>query len=72
MVIFRENTEDIYAGIEYAAGTAESNKILDFLVQEFPREFEKIRFGTQEKANKFWAESGSERFPDRCSRGYRN
>src|SRR5271167_140822 len=31
MVIFRENTEDIYAGIEYAAGSAESQKILDFL-----------------------------------------
>src|SRR5256886_12626684 len=29
MVIFRENTEDIYAGIEYAAGTPESNKILN-------------------------------------------
>src|SRR5207249_1338957 len=33
MVIFRENTEDIYAGIEYAAGTADSQKILDFLQQ---------------------------------------
>src|SRR5205809_7874731 len=31
MVIFRENTEDIYAGIEYAGGTADSQKILDFL-----------------------------------------
>ena len=30
MVIFRENTEDIYAGIEYAAGTPEAQKILDF------------------------------------------
>src|SRR5437660_9542797 len=36
MVIFRENSEDIYAGIEYAAGTAESQKILDFLAKEFP------------------------------------
>ncbi len=35
MVIFRENTEDIYAGIEYAAGTAEAQKILDFLAAEF-------------------------------------
>ena len=49
MVIFRENTEDIYAGIEYAAGTAESQKVLDFLAREFPREFGKVRFGTQEK-----------------------
>ena len=50
MVIFRENTEDIYAGIEYAGGTAESQKILDFLAKEFPKEFAKIRFGTKEKA----------------------
>ena len=50
MVIFRENTEDIYAGIEYAGGTAESQKILDFLAKEFPKEFGKIRFGTKEKA----------------------
>src|ERR1700722_9351341 len=50
MVIFRENTEDIYAGIEYAAGTADSQKILDFLQQNFPKEFKKIRFGTKEAA----------------------
>ncbi len=53
MVIFRENTEDIYAGIEYAAGTAESQKILDFWQQNFPKEFTKIRFGT-EKAAQDW------------------
>src|SRR5215207_3514097 len=35
MVIFRENTEDIYAGIEYAAGTPEAKKILDFCTKEF-------------------------------------
>ncbi|MEQ1869393.1 MAG: isocitrate dehydrogenase (NADP(+)) [Vicinamibacterales bacterium] len=46
MVIFRENTEDIYAGIEYAPGTPEAQKILDFLAKEFPKEFKKIRFGT--------------------------
>ena len=63
MIIFRENTEDIYAGIEYAAGTPESNKIVDFLAKEFPREFEKIRFGTKEKANKFWSEVGAKDFP---------
>jgi isocitrate dehydrogenase len=50
MVIFRENTEDIYAGIEYAGGTPESQKILDFLAQNFPKEFKKIRFGTKEAA----------------------
>ncbi|MBV9127006.1 MAG: NADP-dependent isocitrate dehydrogenase, partial [Verrucomicrobia bacterium] len=36
MVIFRENTEDIYAGIEYAGGTPEAQKVLDFLQQTFP------------------------------------
>jgi isocitrate dehydrogenase len=35
MVIFRENTEDIYAGIEYAAGTPEAQKVLDFLQRNF-------------------------------------
>jgi isocitrate dehydrogenase len=51
MVIFRENTEDIYAGIEYAGGTAESQKVLDFLAREFPKEAAKVRFGTQEKTD---------------------
>src|SRR5947208_1464194 len=50
MVIFRENTEDIYAGIEYAAGTPEAQKILDFIAKEFPRDFKKIRFGSAEAA----------------------
>src|SRR5580765_3475994 len=48
MVIFRENTEDIYAGIEYAAGTPEAQKLLDFFAKEFPKEFKKIRFGSAE------------------------
>lgn len=48
MVIFRENTEDIYAGIEYAAGTPEAQKVLDFLAKDFPKEFKKVRFGTKE------------------------
>src|SRR5882724_6500569 len=59
MVIFRENTEDIYAGIEYAAGTPESQKILDFFQKEFPKEFDKIRFGTREKAAEFWKKVGA-------------
>ena len=33
MIIFRENTEDIYAGIEYAAGTPEAKKVLDFIAE---------------------------------------
>jgi isocitrate dehydrogenase len=51
MVIFRENTEDIYAGIEYAGGTPESQKVLDFLSREFPKEAGKVRFGTKEKVD---------------------
>ena len=35
VVIFRENTEDVYAGIEYKAGTAEANKLRDFIMTEF-------------------------------------
>jgi len=46
MVIFRENTEDIYAGIEMAAGTPDAQKVLDFLAKEFPKDFTKVRFGT--------------------------
>ncbi len=56
MVIFRENTEDIYAGIEYAAGSPEAQKVLDFLATEFPKDFGKIRFGTAEKAQQWQAE----------------
>jgi isocitrate dehydrogenase len=56
MVIFRENTEDIYAGIEYAAGTPEAQKLLDFFDREFPKEFRKIRFGTLEASNRWQAQ----------------
>ncbi len=47
MTIFRENTEDIYAGIEWAAGTVEAAKVLGFIEKEFPKEFKKIRFGSK-------------------------
>jgi len=47
MVIFRENTEDIYAGIDYQAGSPEAKKILEFLQRELPAALKKIRFGTQ-------------------------
>ncbi len=50
MVIFRENTEDIYAGIEFEPGSADAAKVLDFLQKEFPKGFDKIRFGTADKA----------------------
>ena len=53
MVIFRENTEDIYAGIEFVAGSPEAEKMLDFLAREFPKEYRKIRFGS-ESAVRTW------------------
>jgi isocitrate dehydrogenase len=51
MTIFRENTEDIYAGIEFEPGSADAQKILDFLAREFPKSFDKIRFGTKAKGD---------------------
>jgi len=45
MVIFRENTEDIYAGIDFEAGSEPALKILEFLKASYPKEFKKIRFG---------------------------
>ena len=44
MVIFRENTEDIYAGIEWQAGSDAVKKVVAFLQKEFPKESKKIRF----------------------------
>jgi isocitrate dehydrogenase len=44
MVIFRENTEDIYAGIEFAEGTEDAKKVIEFLKREFPSSYKKIRF----------------------------
>jgi isocitrate dehydrogenase len=44
MVIFRENTEDIYAGIEWEAKSPEAQKMLAFVEKEFPKDFKKIRF----------------------------
>src|SRR5258708_7686437 len=43
MTIFRENTEDIYAGIEWESGSEQAKKILGFLEKEFPKEYKKIR-----------------------------
>jgi isocitrate dehydrogenase len=53
MVIFRENTEDIYAGIEFRAGSPESQRFLKLFEQEFPKEFTKIRFGTEKATSDF-------------------
>ncbi|MBN1440644.1 MAG: NADP-dependent isocitrate dehydrogenase [Anaerolineales bacterium] len=44
MVIFRENTEDIYTGIEFEDGTPDARRFLDLLREQFPAEFAKIRF----------------------------
>ena len=44
MVIFRENTEDIYAGIEFENGTKENEKIKSLLKENFEQRFNKIRF----------------------------
>src|SRR5664279_4898852 len=47
MIIFRENTEDIYAGIDYQAGSPEALKILEFMQRELPAALKKIRFGKE-------------------------
>ena len=47
MVVFRENTEDIYAGIDWAAGTPKAQRMIEFLETEFPDDFKKIRFGAE-------------------------
>ncbi|MDH3445303.1 MAG: NADP-dependent isocitrate dehydrogenase [Deltaproteobacteria bacterium] len=44
MVVFRENTEDIYTGIEFPNGTDESKKFKTLLKDNFPKEYAKIRF----------------------------
>jgi len=44
MVIFRENTEDIYAGVEFEAGTEDNKKFLDWLKENEPEAYAKIRF----------------------------
>jgi isocitrate dehydrogenase len=47
MIIFRENTEDIYAGIEFKAGAEDTASLLSFLETTFPAFHKKIRFGTE-------------------------
>lgn len=44
MVIFRENTEDIYAGIEFQEGTEDNKKFLSLFKDNFPKHYKKIRF----------------------------
>ncbi len=51
MVIFRENTEDIYAGIDFQAGSEQALKTLEFIKANYPKEFKKVRFGEDEIAS---------------------
>ncbi len=56
MDIFRENTEDIYAGIEFIGGSEEATTVLNFLSEKFPKMFGKIRFGSKERTQA-WSDS---------------
>ena len=48
MVIFRENTEDIYAGIDFEADSEAALAVLSFLKEKYPKDFKKIRFGAEQ------------------------
>ncbi|MCB0838132.1 MAG: NADP-dependent isocitrate dehydrogenase [Bacteroidetes bacterium] len=58
MVIFRENTEDIYAGIEARSGTEKAERLLEIFAEEFPEDFAKIRFGTEDKIAEYNSSRG--------------
>jgi isocitrate dehydrogenase len=55
MTIFRENTEDIYAGIEFPGGSDDAASVLGFLEEKFPKMFGKVRFGTSAKTEEWSA-----------------
>src|SRR5690606_22788124 len=62
MVIFRENTEDIYAGIEFEHGSEDAKKFKDLFQQAFPKLYGKIRFpGTAGIGIKPVSQEGTER-----------
>ncbi|MFQ5659868.1 MAG: NADP-dependent isocitrate dehydrogenase [Gammaproteobacteria bacterium] len=62
MVIFRENTEDIYAGIECAEGSEDNKKFMDLFRKNFPHQYRKIRFpGTSGIGIKPVSREGTER-----------
>jgi isocitrate dehydrogenase len=44
MVIFRENTEDVYAGVEFEAGSPDVKKLVGFIKENFPNMYQRIRF----------------------------
>lgn len=60
MVIFRENTEDIYAGIEFTGGSEDAAKALAFLQDNYPKFFNKIRFGTSKAVSEWNNAAGLE------------
>jgi len=51
MVIFRENTEDIYAGIDFEAGSEAALAVIEFLKEKYPKDFKKIRFGAEKPSS---------------------
>ncbi len=53
MVIFRENTEDIYAGIEFVGGSGEAATVLRFLKNKFEKDYSKIRFADKKKGKEY-------------------
>lgn len=53
MVIFRENTEDIYAGIEFKGGSPESLELLKFLKKKFEKDYGKIRFSDKKRGKEY-------------------
>ena len=62
MVIFRENTEDIYTGIEFETGSADAKKFFELFKQAFPKQHAKIRFPeTSGVGLKFISKEGTER-----------
>ena len=62
MVIFRENTEDVYSGIEFELGTDENTRFLKLLESDFPEQFKKVRFpGTTSFGVKPISSEGSRR-----------
>lgn len=62
MLIFRENTEDIYAGIEFEEGSEENKKFMQLLKDNFPKSYKKIRFpGTSGIGIKPVSREGTER-----------
>lgn len=69
MVVFRENTEDIYAGIEFKEGTPENHAFLELFRQHYPDMYAKIRFpGTSGIGLKPVSKEGTERLVEAAIR----